>query len=421
MDDTSKPRRGGFLAIIGPGILVAATGVGAGDLATGAFTGSQLGTAVLWAVLVGALMKYVLNEGLGRWQLATGETLIEGSIRRLGRGVGWAFLPYLILWSFFVGSALMSACGVALHALIPVFDDPARAKLVFGVGASLLGVVLVFLGGFKLFEKVMAACIGVMFVTTLITAGVLWPGTAAFLKGLLVPSIPDAGGSGLTWTVALIGGIGGTVTVLCYGYWIREAGRSGAADLKTCRIDLGVGYGMTALFGIAMVVIGSTVQIEGKGAGLLVTLSDRLGESVGAVGRMAFLLGALGAVFSSLLGVWQAVPYIFADVWRLSFRSAGSAIQPGEAVDTRSLAYRGFLVGIAVVPMIGLMMSFREIQKLYAVIGAAFMPLLAVTLLLLNGRRAWVGDDLRNRWPAVAGLALTLGFFCWVAWSKWAG
>jgi len=42
------------LAILGPGILVAATGVGAGDLATGALAGSKLGPAVLWAVVVGA-------------------------------------------------------------------------------------------------------------------------------------------------------------------------------------------------------------------------------------------------------------------------------------------------------------------------------------------------------------------------------
>ena len=42
---------------LGPGLLVAATGVGAGDLATAAFTGSHLGPAVLWAVLVGAALK----------------------------------------------------------------------------------------------------------------------------------------------------------------------------------------------------------------------------------------------------------------------------------------------------------------------------------------------------------------------------
>ena len=43
-----------LLAVIGPGILVAATGVGAGDLATSAFTGSALGLTVLWAVVLGS-------------------------------------------------------------------------------------------------------------------------------------------------------------------------------------------------------------------------------------------------------------------------------------------------------------------------------------------------------------------------------
>ena len=62
---TKKTRR---LAIFGPGILVAATGVGAGDLATGAFSGGELGVAVLWAVVLGAGLKFVLNEGLARWQ-----------------------------------------------------------------------------------------------------------------------------------------------------------------------------------------------------------------------------------------------------------------------------------------------------------------------------------------------------------------
>jgi hypothetical protein len=51
-----------------------------------------------------------------------------------------------------------------------------------------------------------------------------------------------------------MGGVGGTVTVLCYGYWIREENRQGAEDLRVCRIDLAVGYLMTALFGMAMVI-----------------------------------------------------------------------------------------------------------------------------------------------------------------------
>jgi Mn2+/Fe2+ NRAMP family transporter len=408
-----KPKAG-WWTVLGPGLLVAATGIGAGDLATASFTGSILGTAILWAAVVGAFLKYVVTEGLARWQLATGDTLLEGVVRRIGRPVGWFFLPYLVIWSFFVASALMSACGVTLHAMIPLFDDPVHGKVVFGALASLVGLGLVLLGGYALFDKVMRVCIGVMFVTVIVTAALLWPGTGQVLKGLVVPVIPDAGGQGLSWTVALMGGIGGTLTVLCYGYWIREEGRTGADFLKTCRIDLAAGYVITALFGVAMVIIGSTIEIEGRGATLLVRLSDQLVEPLGQAGKWLFLVGAAGAVFSSLLGVWQAVPYLFADTLGL-LREDGKA-RADAAIDTRSPAYRGYLFALAIVPMAGLFWSFQEIQKLYAVIGATFIPLLAIALLVLNGRADWVGERFRNRPATVVVLLATLAFFVWIGW-----
>ena len=145
--------KGGAFFLIGPGLLLAATGVGAGDLATGSLVGGILGLAVLWAVVVGAFFKFVVTEGLARWQLATGETLLEGAVSRLGRGIILCFLPYLLLWSFFVGSALMSASGVTLYAMLPIFEDAARGKVVFGVAASLIGLGIVWFGGYHLFEN----------------------------------------------------------------------------------------------------------------------------------------------------------------------------------------------------------------------------------------------------------------------------
>ncbi len=400
------------LGIIGPGLLVGATGVGAGDLATASFAGSQLGTTVLWAVVVGGVFKFALTEGLARWQLATGQTLVEGSVRHLGPFVGWVFVPYLLLWSYFVGAALMGACGVALHALIPVFREAETGKVVFGILASILGLVLVRRGGFRLFERVMGACIGLMFVTVIFTAIAVWPGTGTVLSGLLLPSVQGLAGDSLSWTVALIGGVGGTVTILCYGYWIREKGRSGAEQLATCRLDLAVGYVATVIFGLAMVIIGSTVVIEGRGALLLVTLGDALRQEIGALGTWVFLVGAFGAVFSSLLGVWQAVPYIFADVVRrLSDGDRGHSLD-------QSRAFRFFQLGLATLPVLGLFTSFREAQFLYAVTGAAFLPLLAAALLVLNGRRNLVGP-LRNGLLSVAALCGTLAFFGWVAWRLW--
>ena len=327
-----------LLALIGPGLLVAATGVGAGDLATGSFAGSLLGTAILWAVIAGAYLKFIVTEGIARWQLATGSTILEGVYRHFGRLVMWVFLPYLLLWSFYTGAALMGACGVTLHAMFPVFTDPRTGKIVFGILSSLIGLFLVYKGGYRLFEKIMSVCIGIMFFTVVLTAVLLWPGFDEVFRGLFIPSIPDFNGRGLGWTVALIGGVGGTVTVLCYSYWIREEGRFSGSDLSICRIDLACGYFMTALFGISVVIIGSRVTIEGGGAALLVRLSEQLADPLGPLGKWLFLIGAAGAVFSSLLGVWQATPYIFADSWSLLLSSEIDGSRT--AVDTNARPYR---------------------------------------------------------------------------------
>jgi Mn2+/Fe2+ NRAMP family transporter len=395
------------LALLGPGLLVAATGVGAGDLATAAFTGDKLGLTVLWAVVLGALFKYIVNEGLARWQLVTGETILEATMTRFGRIAQLFFGLYLALWSYFVGVALMSACGVVLHTALPLFADAGEGKLVYGALCSVLGIVLVWRGGFALFEQVMKVCIALMFVTVVLTAALLLEDYGAFARGLLVPQIPAAGGQGLGWTVALVGGVGGTLTILCYSYWIREEKRDRVQDLRLCRIDLGVGYAVTALFGIAMVVIGSAVPIDAKGSQLIVNLASALRSELGGWSYYVFLIGAFGAVFSSLLGVWQGVPSIFADYWqRVTGRTAN---RPG-----RLNAYTAWLLVIGIVPMLGLQRDFREAQKIYAIVGALFVPLLAIALWVLSTRKSAMGAK-RTGWLGQLGLASVVAAFAWFA------
>jgi len=296
-----------------------------------------------------------------------------------------------------------------MYALLPLFQNPDTGKWVFGAAHSVLGVVLVLVGGYRLFERVMRVSILLMFLTAVLTAALLRPDLGSLLAGL-VPSIPAVPG-GLAWTVALLGGVGGTVTLLCYGYWIREEGREGPAALRLCRIDLASGYLATAIFGLAMVAVGSTVEIEGGGAGLLVNLGDRLESSLGTSVRWLFLIGAWGAVMSSLLGVWQSVPYLFSDLLSML---AGHPSEERASVDSSSLPYRGFLIFLAASSVAGLFSSFVRIQKIYAILGALFIPMLALVLLLLNSREDLVGNRHRNkrstRLILVATLVLFLSF-----------
>jgi Mn2+/Fe2+ NRAMP family transporter len=395
------------LSTLGPGLLVAATGVGAGDLITASLAGSEVGLVVAVAALVGALLKWTLNEGIARWQMATGTTVLEGWIVHLHPIVQWTFITYFFMWSFVVGGALVNACGVAGASLLPLGSE-ATSKAVWGVAHSVLALVLVLRGGFKWFESAMAVCVAVMVAGVIVTAV------------LLLASPPSAAAADAAhrsasdvsrWALAVLGGVGGTVTLLSYGYWIADRGRRGAEGLLACRIDLGVGYAMTALFGVSMIVIGSRVAITGQGAGVALDIAGRIGSVLGPVGHGLFLLGFWGAVFSSILGVWQSAPFLFADF--LSLRRSRRSGPSGTEVRDTGPAYRGFLIVLALASLVWLWAPVRTVQLVYATLGAGFLPFLAVTLLVMNNRRSWVGE-LRNGWTINALLAATLLVFSYL-------
>jgi Mn2+/Fe2+ NRAMP family transporter len=411
-DRSNSVRRFSFLVVIGPGILIAATGVGAGDLLTASLAGSRHGLALLWAAWVGAVLKWFLNEGIARWQMATGTTVLEGWVGRLGRWIRWVFLAYLLVWTLFTSGALMNACGVAGTGLLPLGDDLRMSKIVWGAVHSIAGLVLVRMGGFRLFERMMSVCIALMFVTVVVTAILIRPDWGEVGRSLVTPRIPEGG---LGYLLGVLGGVGGTVTLLSYGYWAREVGRRGAAGLRACRIDLAIGYVMTALFGTAMIVIGSRLALE-RGPTVALELAGQLEVALGPAGKWVFLAGFWGAVFSSLLGVWQSVPYLFADFYLLS---RGDTDRGPEGVDfTRTRAYRVYLVLIAIVPLPLLWLSLERAQLSYAVLASLFMPLLALTLLMMNTRRGWVGAIFTNGWLSNLALAATLLFFGYAAVRK---
>lgn len=392
-----------WFRVITPGLLLAATGVGAGDLMTGTLAGTELGTTVLWAVVAGALLKFVLSEGVARWQLATRTTLLEGWSNKLGAWIRWVFLAYLTLFSVIVGRALANACGVAGTAMLPL-GSTETSVMVWAVIHSLAGVALVLRGNFQAFESTMSTLVVLMLVTVVGTTALIAPSIGEIVAGL-VPSIPDSGAS---WVLGVLGGVGGTVTLLSYGYWIQEQQRQGPQMLRTCRIDLAVGNGVTALFGFCVVIIGSQIEVVGGGAMLASQMADRLAEAVGPAGKWVFLVGFWGAVFSSLLGVWQSIPYMFADFMRL---------WKGGSDDLRhSTPYRLCVLLLAIAPLFLFDAPVRRIQLTYGVFAAMFLPLLALTLLLLNNRTSWVGPESRNPLWINLVLGAAVVFFAVLPW-----
>jgi Mn2+/Fe2+ NRAMP family transporter len=386
---------------------VAATGIGSGDVVSATVGGARYGVVLLWAIVAGAFFKFVLSEGIARWQLATGKTALEGWADYLPAWVKYYFLAYLILWTVAVSAALTNATGLGISNL----TNGAVPQSWGAVAHSLIGFAFVWLGGYGSFEKLMKLLVGVMGFSILVCAGLTLNNPIPTLQGLVIPTIPLNSG---TYVLSLIGGVGGSITMLSYNYWMREEGMRGSGFLSYVRGDIAIAYIFTALFGISIMLIANDAffvnGVTLRDAEAVPKMAAALGTLLGTFGRMAFSVGFWAAVFASLLGVWQSIPYLYADFYGILKKMTPEARQ--EVVKVTSTPYRLALAYITLVP-IPFAFTGRPIAIIvtYTIVGSLFVPFLAATLLYLNNRVAWSEAVPRNSWITNLLLIAILALF----------
>lgn len=393
---TDKPR----WSLFGPGLVVAATGVGAGDIVASLVAGQRYGLNFVWAILLGVLIKFALNEGVGRYSLATGHTILDG-IHSLGRWASGYFGVYTLIWGFVYGAAATSSCALALSALIP------GVSFWFWVIAhAVLGAVLVLTHSYQRFERIITALVGLMFVTVVGSALLVLPRLGDILA-TGVPALPEGS---LIYALGLIGGVGGSITMASYGYWLIEKGWNDKRYIGVMRADSLSAYCITGVFCLAMLIMGAAIlygtefTVSGKQG--LVDFAGELGNRLHPVVRYGFLIGFWAAAFTSLLGVWNGVSYLWADFVRLV---RGTRVAP-EAI-RKTASYKFYVLWLTFPPLL-LHLIGKPVMLVivYGALGAIFMPFLAIVLLvLLNSSR--IERDYRNHWRSNAGLTLSLLLF----------
>jgi Mn2+/Fe2+ NRAMP family transporter len=388
------------LSTIGPGLLVAAAGIGAGDIVSATMAGAGHGLALLWVVALAAFLKGVLNEGIARWQLATDTTAIEGWCRHLPAWVQWYFAVYLLLWSVSVSAALTGACGLAIATLTGGAIPRPWGAVAHAVG----GGVLVAVGGFAGFERVMKVLIGTMFFSILTCAVLTFPSPGELLRGLVIPSVPAGGTASV---LSVLGGIGGSIAMLAYNYWMREERMAGPAWLSFVRADIAVAYVFTALFGVANMILASRAFHE---TGTAITnaqavsrMAGTLAATIGSIGFYAYAVGFWAAVFASLLGVWQSLPYLVADYYGL-MRGYPRDVR-ARLTTVTSAPYRAALcfVSLVAVPLAFIDQPLFMIRT-FTIVGSLFIPFVAATLLYLNSRLIPLDSGVPRNSHAVNGV-----------------
>ncbi|MDQ4047618.1 MAG: Nramp family divalent metal transporter [Actinomycetota bacterium] len=392
---------------LGPGMVLAVTSVGAGDMVTTLNGSSQYGMALTWTVVVGLLIKYALTEAVGRLQLSSRRTLIS-QMGDISRALPVVILLFMVVIGLFYGAGLSAVAAIAVVELVP---GAPMIPVTIGIAIA-AGAMLVF-GKYSLFERIMVGLAAAMFISIVANAVMVATDTEnpTMTFATLVPQLPEGS---IMAVLALVGGVGGSAAILAYSYWVREKAWQGRAWLGHLRSDTGISYFGILVFAVATSVLG-TLLLHGTGSSVaggagLATIGDSIGAATGEIGRVLFLVCLFSVVFSSIIGGFSALGFLIADAIRVLRRV------PDEEADAHmSVSSPVFRLVILYTTITAIIFQFAgrpvTMVVIYATISAFILPVLAGSLLVLLNRRA-LPRAFRNR--ALGNCALAIGLVLFV-------
>ena len=104
-----------FWKIAGPGAILVGLSIGAGEIVIWPRIAAEYGGSMVWAAVLGVFLQLWINFEVGRWTIATGETVYTGYCR-VWRGFAPLFILITVLsW---IAPGWARASGLALKALL---------------------------------------------------------------------------------------------------------------------------------------------------------------------------------------------------------------------------------------------------------------------------------------------------------------
>ncbi|HZN36118.1 MAG TPA: Nramp family divalent metal transporter [Pirellulaceae bacterium] len=334
------------LAKIGPGIVLAGSIVGSGELILTTSLGADWGFVFLWLVLFSCVIKVFVQIELGRYAISSAQPTLTALNSLPGPRLGASWLVWwwfcMLLASVFQLGAMVGSVGQALNVAFPQVS-PAIAGALQSMSAplaeairdrpehpwsvltALAAILLLLSGGYKRLEWVTTALVAGV---TLITVGcvLLLPSTgypirpADIKEGFNVLAIAALPPAAIAAAFSAFGITGvGASELYAYPYWCLEKGYARFTGprsddpkwverakgwLRVMILDAWVSMVVFTVATVAFYVLGATVlhrrDLHPKGAQMVVALAEMYVPTFGAWTKILFMIGAWAVLFKTL-------------------------------------------------------------------------------------------------------------------------
>ncbi len=407
--DAAAPPAENFLAYVkafGPGIVVALSWVGTGDLIDNSVAGGNYGYALLWVLPLSLVFRFVFVNALGKYPLYNVQqdpSIVRG-IARAHPAFGWLMLVSFVIYTHILLAFTLSGVGVALEGLfggIPAF------------WWSMIGALSVFAvtlkGAYRLIERIFKVVLAVMvltFVVGIVLVGINW---AELVKGFAFELPPQQGlfDSGLVASSLVLATLG-SMANLFYPEFLREKGWTTPAHRKVQQYDLLFGTAVVLFLGVAVWAIGAEVLFGAQGVSEAGDIADALGVASGPAGPYIFYLGLLGAAWTTVAGSLFALAKMVVE--SLHVVHPRRAERHAAAI-TKDPVYRWMILWglLAVIWSLPNAPGFVALVVVSHVLTSPFLLLIVLALIVMLNRKDIMGRY-TNSWKENVGLGLVAVF-----------
>jgi hypothetical protein len=289
------PKGLGWMAVVGPGVIVLGVSIGSGEFLLGPAVFVRHGLSLLWLTVVAAFFQTVFNTELMRYTVATGEPVFTGFMRTRPSATAWAWFYALLM---FLQSGWPGWAGTAAGAMFFLawgrMAEPQDAAIIYYLGAGIF-----------------IACVAILLVGRRIerTLEVLnWIMVVSILGGFLVLALLFVPAS--TWLAVAAGMAGFDLPAARFNFV--------PADMDFFLLAALVAY--SGAGGVSNVMLSNWARDKGYGMG------QRVGYIPAAVGGVKSTLAHTGCTFTPdaeamrrWRGWWRIVR---ADQWGVFFVGA---------------------------------------------------------------------------------------------------
>ena len=394
-----------ILRRIGPGLILAASIVGSGELIATTNFGAEVGYAAMWIILLSCVIKVAVQAEIGRYSIATGRTGLAGFNEVPGPRlkVNWIvwLWAFMVIMTLFQIGAMFGGVAQVMHSVAPAIAEPVWVVILLA-----LTLFLLLGGGYQRIERLATVKVGLFTMLTFLCALLMmrkpqyftWDQISEGLKFRL-PS------KGLASAVTVFGITGvGAAELFMYPYWCVEKGyarfagkrddspewRSRALGwVRVMHIDILASMVIYTVATIAFYLLGAGVlhgegQVPGENQmKMIAVLSNMYTKTLGPWAVYLFYLGAIATLYGTIFAATAANSRVYADMCRLL-----GLFQSGDYASR--LRWRSRFVWLLTVPPAILVLAVRapvSMVKVGGVAQALMLPVIAVGALFLRHRR----------------------------------